>query len=80
MIATVPPGADDIFDAKPLAIKALIDLFVNKEESARLEEARTDEILDGKPDQNDRGSGQSSAIGKGLKKVMHLSSNIFLPA
>nr|CAG4646816.1 EOG090X017M [Megafenestra aurita] len=62
MIATVPPGADDIFDAKPLAIKALIDLFVNKEESARLEEARTDEILDGKPDQNDRGSGQSSAI------------------
>lgn len=63
MVATVPPGAEDIFDAKPLAIRALIDLFVSKEESARLEEARTDEILDGKPGQSDAGSAQSSSTG-----------------
>lgn len=63
MIATAPSSADDIFDSKPLAIKALIDLFVNKEESARLEEARTDEILDGKAGQSDNGSSQTSSTG-----------------
>lgn len=31
------------------AIETLIDIFIEKEESARLEEARTDAILDGKP-------------------------------
>ena len=64
MIANAPSGDEDIFDSKPLAIKALIDLFINKEESARLEEARTDEILDGKPGgQSDNGSTQSSSAG-----------------
>lgn len=63
MIATVPSCSDNIFDSKTLAITALIDLFIKKEESARLEEARTDEILDGKPDQSDPGSSQSTSIG-----------------
>ena len=49
MEASVPGRTEDVFDSKPSAIVALINLFVSKEESARLEEARTDEILDGKP-------------------------------
>lgn len=49
MEANVPGRTEDVFDSKPSAIVALINLFVSKEESARLEEARTDEILDGKP-------------------------------
>lgn len=49
LAAPVPTNNDDIFDdSKATAIGALIDLFNSKEESARLEEARTDEILDGK--------------------------------
>lgn len=64
MIVTVPPGTEEIFDTKPLAIRALIDLFIRKEESARLEEARTDEILDGKPGQSDAGASQSTSTGK----------------
>jgi hypothetical protein len=64
MIVTVPSNREDIFDAKPLAIRALIDLFVRKEDSARLEEARTDEILDGKPGQSEPGTTQSTSFGK----------------
>nr|CAG4640633.1 EOG090X017M [Eulimnadia texana] len=52
--ARVPSRGDEIFDGgESSAIKALIDLFTAKEESARLEEARTDAILDGKAPAND---------------------------
>lgn len=61
----MPNNTDDIFDSKTSAIRALIDLFINKEESARLEEARTDEILDGKPPtgNSDASTSQSTSTG-----------------
>jgi len=50
LLATpVPISSDDMFSKAQTTLGALIDLFTSKEESARLEEARTDEILDGKP-------------------------------
>jgi hypothetical protein len=69
MLVTVPANDEDIFDAKTLAIRALIDLFIRKEDSARLEEARTDAILDGKPGQSDSGTTQSTSSGKCFFKI-----------
>ena len=63
MLATVPTNADDMFESKSSAVGALIDLFTRKEESARLEEARTDAILDGKPGQAEGGTSQATATG-----------------
>lgn len=63
MTVTVPVNDEDARGSKTLAISALIDLFIRKEDSARLEEARTDEILDGKPDQNDAGTTKSTSTG-----------------
>ncbi len=63
MVATIPTNSEDIFEAKSSAVRSLIDLFAKKEESARLEEARTDAILDGKPGQADAGTSQSTATG-----------------
>jgi hypothetical protein len=64
MLVAVPASDEDIFDNKTLAIRALIDLFIKKEDSARLEEARTDAILDGKPGQSDSATTQSTSSGK----------------
>lgn len=81
MTVTVPVNGEDEMGNKTIAIRALIDLFIRKEDSARLEEARTDEILDGKPDQTDAGSSeppsnntgktQEDAMEETVKKLLH---------
>ncbi|XP_059351201.1 protein wings apart-like isoform X2 [Daphnia carinata] len=81
MTVTVPANSEDEVGNKNVAIRALIDLFVRKEDSARLEEARTDEILDGKPDQTDAGASepasnntgktQEDAMEETVKKLLH---------
>lgn len=63
MTVTVPVNGEDEIGNKTIAIRALIDLFIRKEDSARLEEARTDEILDGKPDQTDAGTAKPTPTG-----------------
>jgi len=68
LLSTVVPASgddDDIFTEQQTTLKALIGLFINKEESARLEEARTDAILDGKPPghQPESGSSQPNSSG-----------------
>jgi len=66
LLATVVPSTgEDIFTQQQTTLGALIDLFISKEESARMEEARTDEILDGKPPghQQESRSSQSNASG-----------------
>nr|CAG4638252.1 EOG090X017M [Cyclestheria hislopi] len=62
--APVPSDADDIFgSSSSSALRALIDLFISKEESARQEEARTDAILDGKTNDVSSLSPEMSSFG-----------------
>ena len=63
--APVPSNPEDIFDGPQTAVGALIHLFITKEESARLEEARTDEILDGKAQSGPNDGGPSHASNAG---------------
>ena len=70
LLSTVVPASgddDDIFTEQQTTLKALIGLFINKEESARLEEARTDAILDGKPPGHQPESGSSQPNSSGNK-------------
>lgn len=66
MAKMIPRGNSSCY-----AIDALVEIFMEKEESARLEEARTDDILDGKPE--DHASHLSESIVQGLFK-----QNIYL--
>lgn len=72
MVATIPANSDDIFDSKSSAIQALIDVFIDKEASARLEEARTDEILDGKPSTGKADMGASQVGTNGIDRIFQL--------
>jgi hypothetical protein len=57
----LPSNPEDIFDGPQTAVGALFHLFITKEESARLEEARADEILDGKAQSGPIDGGPSHA-------------------
>ena len=74
--APVPSNPEDIFDGPQTAVGALIHLFITKEESARLEEARTDEILDGKAQSGPNDGGPSHASNAGT--LLHLLPPILL--
>nr|CAG4648495.1 EOG090X017M [Polyphemus pediculus] len=65
LAAPVPYGSDEVFGQKVTSLSALINLFIAKEESARLEEARTDEILDGKPPTGANGGNSSQSLNSG---------------